>query len=314
MKINKNLNIQTENLHGEKIIIIDDFIEEFSNIHEIDENSWSSSYQPNNIPYPLGKRYGTEFTNTKELLSILNKNYSSLESQIVKFVDKIDYTELTPKDGDSKFEKFSQYTEKPDDTPFSEFDQIFGGTSSADKPIETLKNIELPHNKWLMENIKKEMFVEHPGRPHWRFDDDYIGYVFLTDFSKTNLPEEANYIIPKPNLSFYKNLHWTDKTIFKWDKDLEKTPLTWYMFWYNINIRALSLYKTLINLDGFTTCPITLDEHLLNPAHTLNDFERILSIEGKFNRCILFPGNLFHSQSFNKDWALERTMATITFK
>ena len=35
MKINKNLNIQTENLHGEKIIIIDDFIEEFSNIHEM---------------------------------------------------------------------------------------------------------------------------------------------------------------------------------------------------------------------------------------------------------------------------------------
>ena len=314
MKINKNLNIQTENLHGEKIIIIDDFIEEFSNIYEIDESSWSNSHQSKNIPYPLGKRYGTKFTNTKELLSILNKNYSSLESQIVKFVDKIDYTELTPKNGGSKFEKFSQYTEKPDDTPFSEFTEIFGGTNSVDKPTETLKNIELPHNKWLMENVKKEIFVEHPGRPYWRFDDDYIGYVFLTDFSKTNLPEQANYIIPKPSLNFYKNLHWKDENIFKWNKDLETTPVTWYMFWYNINVRALSLYKNLDNNKGTRTCPITLDEHLLNPAHTLNDFDRILSIEGKFNRCILFPGNLFHGQSLHKDWALERTMATLTFK
>lgn len=305
MKINKNLNIQTENLHGEKIIIIDDFIEEFSKISEIDKNELP------NILYPLGKRYKTQFTNTSELLDILNNNYNSLEAQIVKFMDKVDYTEIPPREDHKKFKKYSQYLDKVMDTPYKDIEENF---IIEDTCRENLHDPTKPHNKWLMKNIKKEMFIEHPGRPYWKFDDDYIGYVFLNDFSKTNLPKEADYIIPKPALNFYKNLHWKDEVVFKWDKKFEETPLTWYVFWYQLFIRTSVLYKELPNYANLNVLPMTLDEQLLNPGHTLNDFGKIYSIEGKFNRCVLFPGSLFHAQSLSRNWGLERTMATITFK
>lgn len=310
MKINKNLKIKIEELHDNKIIVIDNLFED----PDSNENIPNDTVESKIIRYPLGNcidRYQIE--NLQFLQDAITDEIkcNSIDHQFTKFDNHFVYDLMTRHETDESL--------KDETVEIKDFIKY---------KIYEAEELELT-NIGLIEHVfdwfKKEDFFNIPIRPVWRFDKKYMGYCFLTDFTEYNssIPDSEIDYKQQPDLYFWNSKllrkFFPDELPYKWSQEWIDNKSIWLIFLYYDILRVNDIQ--IVNQEIFIsdkdeeeddkknekTLPNVIpNESHISISHVINEFDAIHKVDWVYNRAVFFEGSLFHSIMQSRFWPSQK--------
>ena len=152
---------------------------------------------------------------------------------------------------------------------------------------------------------KRIKLQNHPNRPQWFDQGSFVCFVFV-DFNENPKWKEI------PAVEFWKHKSVTrqdmakdEDPIFKMTNNMLNDVNIISQFLYYESWHYSSLYETMPGPKR----PMTLSQQPFDPWHTLTEYDLTNSIEGKINRCVLFPGEYFNKIKFDNGY-LDKSMLT----
>ena len=243
---------------------------------------------------------GWDYTKSHDAHNVYGDGvFHAYVDEAIEYKDKIKFPGINYKELD-KFIEYRENLKELTSVPSREELDASGnplGLDILDIPMINLNNF---FTKYL--SLSKRLKLQnHPNRPQWFDQGSFVCFVFV-DFNENPKWKEI------PAVEFWKHKPVTttgEDPIFKMTDDMLNDVNIISQFLYYESWHYSSLYETMPGPKR----PMTLSQQPFDPWHTLTEYDLTNSIEGKINRCVLFPGEYFNKIKFD-NWYLDKSMLT----
>ena len=169
----------------------------------------------------------------------------------------------------------------------------------ADRPVSVAGFKKHKFFYEYLPNSKRLKLQNHPNRPQWLHENNFVCIIFL-DFNSDPTFKEI------PELEFWKHKAMAPSEDGKhkltkedYNKKEILSQLFYYETWHYSEMAEAN--PEMRNMQ--------LSDSVWDEQHTLPEYDLIQSIPGKINGCILFPGEYFHKINFPRAY-MELPMRT----
>jgi len=243
---------------------------------------------------------GWDYTKSHDAHNVYGDGvFHAYVDEAIEYKDKIKFPGINYKELD-KFIEYRENLKELTSVPSREELDASGnplGLDILDIPMINLNNF---FTKYL--SLSKRLKLQnHPNRPQWFDQGSFVCFVFV-DFNENPKWKE----IPAVEFWKHKPVTTTDEDfVFKMTDDMLNNVDIISQFFYYESWHYSGSYDSIQGPKRL----MTLSQQPFDPWHTLTEYDLINSIEGKINRCVLFPGEYFNKIKFD-NWYLDKSMLT----